>query len=204
MLISGGVLLSGTIFGFMVSCSGPQPLSRAIRPQDERAYTEMMSNGDQTPAQAFLTKRAQELGVSFDEAKRLDLALSDSKNPFKARHDPIAVSRGAVIYQNECMGCHGKNVDGRGEGLPVPLESLNFHKTGLRWDITMRGGAAGKWFKTIEDGTSVEANDENGQPITITMPSFGERLAKEQVWLAVTYLQSIDADIPKDSDQKAP
>jgi len=187
----------GCLLGLLVSCAGPQPLYRAIRAQDAQSYNEMMRDGDTTPGKAFLDKRANELGISYEEAKRRDLALSDRKNPFRARHDPSAVSRGAVIYKNECMNCHGKDVDGRGPGLPVPLDSLNFHRTGLRWDITMRGGAAGKWFSTIEHGTSVRAKDADGQPITITMPAFQDRLAKEQVWLAVTYLQSLDTDIPK-------
>jgi len=181
----------------LVSCAGPQPLSQAIRAQDEQAYGEMMSGAVSTPRQAFFAQRAKEQDISIDEAERQDMELSDSKNPFKARHDPIAVSRGAVIYKNECMRCHGQNVDGRGEDLPVPLDSLNFHKTGLRWDITMRGGAAGKWFKTIENGTKVDVKDKTGKTITIKMPAFKDRLAKEQAWLAVTYLQSLDTDIPK-------
>lgn len=191
-----GVGISLTL-GVLVSCSGPQPLSRAIRKQDEQAYNTMMSGSKSSPRQAFFAQRAKEKGISIDEAERADMALSDSKNPFKARHDPIAVSRGAVIYKNECMACHGEHVDGRGPALPVPLDSLNFHKTGLRWDITMRGGAAGKWFKTIENGTSVDVKDDSGKIITIQMPSFKDRLAKEQMWLAVTYLQSLDTDIPK-------
>jgi len=182
---------------FMATCSGPQPLARAIVPQDEQDYIEMMSTADQTPAQAFLARRAVKLGVSVEEARQRDNALSNNKNPFKARHDPSAVSRGAVIYKHECMTCHGEKVDGRGPTLPVPLKSLNFHRTGLRFDITMRGGAASKWFKTIRAGTEVQAKDAEGNPITIKMPNYLDRLSKEQVWLVVTYLQSLDADIPK-------
>ena len=185
----------------MASCAGPQPLSRAIRPQDEQAYDEMMRGGDPSPRLAFLKRRAEELGITFAEAERRDKGLSSTRNPFNARRDPAAVSRGAVIYKNECMACHGEHVDGRGPALPLPLDSLNFHRTGLRWDITMRGGAAAKWFKTIENGTSVEVKDPSGTPITISMPPFKDRLAREQAWLAVTYLQSLDKDIPKTADQ---
>lgn len=194
--IVGGVALS-----LLASCAGPQPLSRAIRPADERAYTEMMRGADSSPRLAFLTHRAEELGITVTEAERRDDALSGTSNPFNARRDPAAVSRGAVIYKNECMACHGEHADGRGPALPVPLDSLNFHRTGLRWDITMRGGAAGKWFKTIENGTSVQVKDASGEPISISMPPFKDRLAREQAWLAVTYLQSLDKDIPKTAEQ---
>ncbi len=190
-------------FSVLVSCAGPQPLSRAIRPQDEQAYDEMMARGAATPRLAFLTNRAEEMGITLAEAERRDDALSSTRNPFNARRDPVAVSRGAVIYKNECMACHGEHVDGRGPALPVPLDSLNFHRTGLRWDITMRGGAAGKWFKTIENGTSVEVKDKSGTPITISMPPFKDRLAREQIWLAVTYLQSLDKDIPESATPKS-
>lgn len=185
------------LLGLVASCAGPQPLDRAIRPQDERDYTAMMTDAAATPAEAFLRGRARELGVTFGEAQRRDLALSDSHNPFRARHDPVAVSRGAVIYEHQCIACHGKDADGRGRALPVPLESINFHRTGLRIDITMHGGAVEKWFKTIENGASVEADGADGNPITITMPGFKDRLAREQVWLVVTYLQSLNADIPR-------
>ncbi len=162
----------------------------------------MMRQNASTPREAFFLQRSRERGISLALAEQQDEALSETKNPFKARHDPIAVSRGAVIYKNECMACHGEHVDGRGPALPVPLESINFHKTGLRWDITMRGGAAAKWFKTISNGTQVTVKDDSGKPITIVMPPFSDRLAKEQIWLAVTYLQSLDADLPKDTAQR--
>lgn len=195
-MVSGSVGFFVTL-GVLVSCSGPQPLSQAIRRQDEQAYNAMMSNNSSTLRQAFFAQRANERGFSIDDAEGQDMGLSDSKNPFNARHEPIAVSQGAVIYKYECMACHGEHVDGRGPALPIPLDSVNFHKTALRWDITMRGGASGKWFKTIEDGTQVYVDDADGNIITIQMPSFRDRLAKEQVWLVVTYLQSLDTDIPK-------
>lgn len=195
----GCVAATGSV---LISCAGPQPLSRAIRPQDEQAYATMMGQNSSTPREAFFLQRSREQGISVAQAEHQDEALSEKKNPFKARHDPVAVSRGAVIDKNECMSCHGEHVDGRGPALPVPLESINFHKTGLRWDITMRSGAAAKWFKTIRNGTQVTVKDDLGKPIPIIMPPFKDRLAKEQIWLAVTYLQSLDADLPKDTAKR--
>jgi len=199
-----GVLTPVALAVLVGSCSGPQPLSNAIRLQDEQDYTAMLAGTDQTPAQAFLATKAKDLGISIEEARRQDEAISTKHNPFHARRDPSAVSRGAVIFKHECISCHGEHADGRGPALPVPLNSINFHKTGLRFDITIRGGSASKWFHTIQTGKEAHTKDEACNPVTITMPGFHDRLTKEQTWLAVTYLQSMDMDIPKDqrSDSK--
>lgn len=184
------------LVSIIAACSGPQPLSRAINPVDEQNYAMLMENSDQSPAEAFLAQRADELGVSVEEATRRDRELSSKKNPFNARKDPGAISRGAVIYKNECMSCHGVNADGQGPALPVPLDSLDFHSCLRRIDLAIRGGgAASGWFKTIENGDEAHPKDENGNKITVIMPPFKDRLAKEQIWLLVTYLQSLDTDL---------
>lgn len=183
----------------MFGCAGPQPLARAIDPKDEQAYAALLADHTQTPAQAFLADKSRSLGISLDEASRRDAALSSSSNPFDARRDQAAVSRGAVIYSHECMECHGEHADGRGPSLPMPVDSLNFHRTALRWDITMRGGAVKKWFKTIQDGATVQATRPDGAPVTLQMPAFSQRLTREQTWLVITYLQSMDRDLPPET-----
>ena len=195
--IAGALLLTLGLAG----CQGPQPLSLAIRPQDEQAFAALQAEGQGTPGEAFLKAKAQAKHITLAQARAQDMALSTRKNPFRARHDQGAVSRGAVIYKNECMQCHGQGVDGRGPALPVPLDSLNFHRFGLRMDITMHGGAVGKWFRVIQNGTSTTVKTADSQPLTISMPPFKDRLAREQVWLVITYLQSLDADLPKDAAQ---
>jgi hypothetical protein len=83
--------------------------------------------------------------------------------------------------------------------MPVVASGLNFHRTGLRMDITFHGGPEAKWFHTISEGGSVQEKAGDGSPVTLVMPPFKDRLAKEQIWLAVTYLQSLDADAPSPS-----
>jgi mono/diheme cytochrome c family protein len=196
-LVLGVAAATGSVIALgIIGCEGPQPLEKAIRPDDEKAYRSLLANSDETPKQAFLRTKAAELGISIDTAQERDTALSSTVNPFHARNDPSAVSRGAVIYSHECADCHGKNVDGRGPLLPMPLESLDFHRTSMRMDITAHGGAIKKWFKTIENGATAQEKGPDGEPITLTMPAFGSQLAREQIWLVITYLQSLDADIP--------
>jgi mono/diheme cytochrome c family protein len=189
------VVIASAGGGLLHGCSGPQPLDRAIRESDESTYRTLTSTGE-TPGEAYLKERASSDGISLEQAKLQDRALSTTANPFNRRSDPSAVSRGAVIYKNECMVCHGEKVDGRGPQMPVTLESLDFHRTSIRMDITMRGGAITKWFGVIQNGTRAEGPSSDGTPLAVEMPAFEKRLAREQIWLVITYLQSLDADIP--------
>jgi mono/diheme cytochrome c family protein len=159
----------------------------------------MVAGGAETPRAAFLRSEAARLGISVDEAERRDEALADAGNPFDARRDPRAVSRGAVIYRHECASCHGESADGRGALLPVPMPSMDFHRAGVRFAVTLHGGAPKRWFRTIRDGTVAEVESEDGSPLRIEMPAYEGRLSHEQMWLVVTYLQSIDADLEAES-----
>lgn len=191
----GAGLLVSTAAG-LCCCEGPQPLSRAINPADEQSYLAMQTGSDVGPGPSFLRAKATMLGITIEEARTRDAAISSTENPFNARRDQSAVSRGAVIYSHECMSCHGENVDGRGAALPMPIPSMDFHRTTMRMDITAHGGAVKKWFKTIQGGAVAEEKSADGSPITVAMPAFGDRLAREQIWLVITYLQSLDADLP--------
>jgi len=181
----------------LASCAGPQPLALAIDRKDDDAYTAALKGGTASPRDAFLAERAGGAGISLEEAAKRDDALSTTSNPFNARKDRSAVSRGAVIFKHECAACHGDNVDGNGAALPTPMPSMSFHRTGLRWDITMRGGAVAKWFKTIREGTTARATKPDGTEAIVQMPAFDQRLTREQTWLVITYLQSFDRDLPE-------
>lgn len=174
----------------MHGCAGPQPLDKAIHANDEQAYLGAMSDAALTPREAFYRARAGSTGMSVEEVKAQDVALSTTKNPFSARHDPEAVSQGAVLYKYNCMNCHGANADGHGSDVPTPTDEMNFHKFSTRFAVTLHGGAPSKWFRIINDGTtSAQGHDANGQPLV--MEPFSDKLAREQIWLIVTYLQSL-------------
>jgi len=177
----------------LVACSGPQPLDRAIVPADESAYAQALADYQNDPAKAYRAIRAEELGIGVDQTLTRDQALSTTRNPFDARKDPVAVSRGAVIYKQHCAECHGQNADGRGTRLPEPLAEADFHDFSHRFAVTLHGGAPRSWFKKITQGYTAETPNRDGT--FAEMPPFDNRLAREQVWLAITYLQSLDADL---------
>lgn len=177
----------------LLACAGPQPLHRAARPSDESKYAQALLAHGNDPAKAFLAIRASELGISPDQANARDLSLSETRNPFNARRDPDAVSRGAVVYRHHCADCHGLNTDGQGTRLPNPLAEADFHDFSHRFAITLHGGAPRTWFKKITRGYTANKPDADGE--FPEMRAFGQILAREQMWLAITYLQSLDADL---------
>lgn len=199
--VRAGVVLLGVLAiagGLLVSCGGPQPLDRAAAPADGSAYVTALAEHDNDPARAFLSIRAAELGIGPDRALANDRALSTTRNPFNAHKDPGAVSRGAVVYRQHCADCHGTEADGRGTRLPEPLTQADFHDFSHRFAVTLHGGAPRTWFRKITQGYTAEQPDGNG--VYPQMPAFGETLAREQVWLAITYLQSLDADLKEGAE----
>ena len=85
------------------------------------------------------------------------------------------------------------NADGAGTDLAQPVEALSFHDFGTRFAVTLHGGAPKKWFRTINEGADPLEVDWTDQPIV--MQGYKEQLSREQIWLLVTYLQSINADL---------
>ncbi len=174
-------LLLTVLMSWVAACSGPQPLSRAIRAEDQDAYVQLLSRGEDSPRLAFYARRAEELGISPSDAEQRDLELPTRSNPFSARHDPSAVSRGAVIYESHCASCHGLDADGRGSQLPAPMPELGFHSFGDRFAVTLHGGAPKKWFRILNEGATGTPYNEQGD--VVQMPAFNQTLAREQIWL---------------------
>lgn len=143
------------------------------------------------PGRAYLLWRARQDGISADDAARRDAAIGAARNPFDARRDRQAVSRGAVVYAAHCARCHGDNADGRGPDVLPEHACRDFHAFGQRLAVTLHGGAPRSWFRKISAGSGELVNYPDG-PST-AMPAFGGTLSREQIWLTVTYLQSIDA-----------
>ncbi len=185
-----------------LGCSGPQSLDVAIDPQHEDAYRAALKHHPQSPRESFYAIKAQQTGKTLDEVARDDQALSTTRNPFSARNDHEAVSWGAVVYKQHCMTCHGETVEGRGPGMPAELPKMNFRNFSHRFAATLHGGAPRSWFKKISEGYTSEVVNKDGS--TNAMPPFNDVLAREQIWLAITYLQSLDVYAPKKKDSEAP
>ena len=182
------------IVGVVVAlgCSGPIALDRAIQPKHAAEYEKAMAAGASTPREAFYTQRAATTGQTIDDVRREDEALSTTRNPFNARTDSDAVSRGAVVFRENCARCHGADVGGNGPDMLADHPTKDFHAFGKRFAVTLHGGAPRTWFKKISEGYGDEVTYPTGR--SRAMPAFGDELAREQIWLAVTYLQSLDKD----------
>ncbi|MFQ5590391.1 MAG: c-type cytochrome [Phycisphaerae bacterium] len=185
----GAAGISATALGGL-ACSGPIPLSVAIHSADEDAYLTYIHNRAQSPREAFYAWKAEMNGRSVAEVRVADNALSTGHNPFSARKDNRAVSQGAVIYKYNCRSCHGERADGRGRDVTYPQPTMDAHRFAKRFAATIHGGAPRKWFRRISEGRTSEIVNPDGT--RNTMPPFANTLAREQIWLVITYLQSLD------------
>jgi mono/diheme cytochrome c family protein len=185
---------SGTaIVGMLVftsSCAGPQRLSRAIRDEDRALYTRALNAANGDARSAFTKWMAEERGTGTDELINSDAMLSAVRNPFDAHRDPVAVSRGAVIYEIHCGRCHGEIASGGGPSSLAEHPATSFKTLGKRIGATLHRGAPRKWFRVIRDGSGDIVEYPDGR--TSAMPAFGQQLGNEQIWLVVTYLQSLE------------
>lgn len=181
------------------SCAGPQALQIAINPQDESAYLRFANDANLNGRLAFANWMSQERGMSPEEVLRLDAKLSGTRNPFDAHRDPKAVSRGAVFYKIHCARCHGDDARGHGPATLEDYPANDFKTFGSRFAATLHRGAPRKWFRVIRDGDGdvVQYPDEK----TRAMPSFSQTLSREQIWLVITYLQSLDIYAAQDGPE---
>jgi cbb3-type cytochrome c oxidase subunit II len=113
-------------------------------------------------------------------------------NPYPASE--AALSRGKIIYQEFCIGCHGSVGDGQGRAFPYILPPpLNF--TTLRRNLIEKKYIGGIFYYQIMNGITGTA-----------MPYFKKSLESEKIWdvsnfVAVWFVGYSDADTePKGID----
>ncbi|MBK8267237.1 MAG: c-type cytochrome [Planctomycetes bacterium] len=177
-------------FVSLVNCEGPQQLSVAIIPADEHAYVQHLNDDNGDARTAFLNWMATERKQDFATLENQDSSLSTTRNPFDAYKDREAVSRGAVIYKYHCARCHGDDARGNGPSVLEGHSARDFHSFGNRFASTLHRGAPRKWFRVITEGDGETLNYPD-DPST-AMPPFKDKLTREQTWLVITYMQSLD------------
>ncbi len=179
----------------LAGCAGPQSLSMAIHPLDEEAYTAHLNAANGDAKRGFAAWMAEERGTTAERVLENDARLSTTRNPFDAYRDPRAVSRGAVLYKIHCARCHGEDAAGNGPATLPDHPATSFKTFGKRFAATLHRGAPRKWFRVIRDGSGEMVNYPDGR--SRAMPAFGDKLTREQIWLLITYLQSLDIHAPK-------
>ena len=169
-------------------CTGPLPLARALRPQEDRVYREILEKFGSNPKEAWLRYQAQQQKITYEEALARDETLTH-KNPFSTT-DRKAVSFGAAIYAEHCMKCHGEDADGDGWAARADHRPKNFRSLLTRAGVVFSGGVPGDWFEAVRDGKGPQVQYEEGP--ARAMPAYRDRLANEQIWLVLTYLASTE------------
>lgn len=172
------------------SCAGPPSLGLVMLPEHESAYRSALLAHPESPRDAFTAWMAQERSLSANEVRDRDARLSQTQNPFDANRDRQAVSLGATLYKAHCARCHGDQVDGRGPDVRPEAPCKDFHAPGTRFAVWLHRGAPRAWFKKIRDGAGIRVAYPDGE--STAMPPFRDQLSNEQIWLVITYLQSLD------------
>lgn len=174
----------------LAGCSGPIALERAIKTQHRGEFAAITALAPESPKTAWFEWRARERGVPLNKVRASDGSLSTTSNAFDARRDDDAVSRGALIFQANCARCHGLDVRGSGPDMLPEHPCKDFHAFGKRIAVTLHGGAPRSWFDKISNGHGPYVEYPTGR--ARAMPAFKDTLAREQIWLVITYLQSLD------------
>jgi mono/diheme cytochrome c family protein len=136
------------------------------------------------PGDAWFAFRAQSLGISVEEARARDAALSEAVPPVSAR-DAQARAEAALLWSSICASCHG--MEGRLEGVAVTdPPPRKFGGFGMWMGFTMGGDEmrAGLYRKIRDGGTPIK-----DQPPR--MPPFRDALSREQIWALVGHIEGL-------------
>jgi len=122
--------------------------------------------------------------------------LNTLKNPYRKLEDNAEefrrlVKDGGVIYYQNCIGCHGAKLDGRGHLagglLPAPLPFIGsdtiaqLNEAYLFWRI-VKGGA----------GLPISA-----RPRMTTMPAWEDHLKEADIWKVILFLFDYTGNTPR-------
>lgn len=180
------VVLSVAAFGFALAwgCSY-QPTRKWMGPA-LTAETYGVASSGETPRQQYLSAKSAQSGIPVQQVVAADEALSDAINPYSYK-DSGAVESGKVIFAAHCAQCHGVEADGSGPPPFGGLKKMNFHNSHKRMFVQMNGRAPANWFSNSYNGMKSSESDD------AVMPPQKQKLAREQIWLAITYLEHVSA-----------
>jgi mono/diheme cytochrome c family protein len=123
----------------------------------------------------FLAKRAQQRGVSIAEQGAWDQKQGAESDLKFNLGDLATATEARSLYKTHCSGCHGR----RGEGISAAVSYPALGGLSYRMGMMMSGGKMGRGiYRLIHDGRDI-------------MPTFKDRLANEQIWLLVSFLETL-------------
>lgn len=126
--------------------------------------------------------RAGQLSISQQAAVERDRQLSEEEPPELPENEAFR-RQTALLYERQCAACHGSDGD-PGDFNIGRFAPREFGTMGMSMGFTfggdkMRAGI----YRVIRDGK------KRGE--TVTMPAFGDRLAREQIWALVRYIENL-------------
>jgi mono/diheme cytochrome c family protein len=115
------------------------------------------------------------------------IPADDAKRPNPVKTSAASIADGKHLYDSQCLMCHGKDGDGKGDlAADMKLDLRDFRDGAAFKDTT-----DGEFFYIISKG--------NGD-----MPGEGDRLNETQRWNLVNYIRSLASKSPaKTQDAKA-
>jgi mono/diheme cytochrome c family protein len=111
------------------------------------------------------------------------MALTGLENPLRGSGDLAAhIERGKALYTQNCMACHGDNLDGQGHFAPAlnPLP-LSFQDAGTIAQLT----ESFVFWRIAKGGPGLP---REGAPWNSAMPAWEDFLDAEEIWAVVLFL----------------
>jgi mono/diheme cytochrome c family protein len=124
--------------------------------------------------------RAEQLGITQEEAKARDRGLSEEEPPELDAHTGVEA---AALWRDLCAQCHGPNGDPEEAPSKQQVTPRDWSGMGPSMGFFFGGDAmrAGI-YRRIRDG-----GDEDGKPSI--MPPWGGQLSREQIWALVRHIE---------------
>jgi cytochrome c oxidase cbb3-type subunit 2 len=122
----------------------------------------------------------QVIGASVKQPLAAQPVIKEKHIPNPLAADPVAVKRGAAIYKQHCINCHG--AVGQGGIGPSLMDTTFLYVSGDVPDDD--------YFEIINNGTQ-PGMVEDGRTAKGGMPAYSSTLDKNRIWSLVSYIRSV-------------
>lgn len=130
-------------------------------------------------------KEAQGQKPPAEPEFKIPPAEAKRENPAKA--DSASIAAGRRLFQTQCVMCHGRNGDGKGDlAEPMQLTMRDYRDADALKDFT-----DGELFYILTKGKG-------------KMPGEEERMKPEQRWNMINYIRSLAKKEPPEKEEKPP